>query len=402
MKNKVIIFVLLLLTFVPYSVKATTLQDLYDDLSNLQSSYNAAKNRANMTQAEINKVRASINTIENEIVQAQNDIVQAEKDIKKSEDEIAKRKEETNLMLRYLQIANSKGSSMIEYIFEADNYTDLIYRYSVVTQLSEANKNLMDELKRLISELEVKKTNLKAKQVELASKKKELQNKSASLQVQLQKENDSGLNISEQIAAKRKNIKYYESIGCKRNSDITQCNGIPAVSGWTYPLTSFRQSSNYGWDENRYHYAVDLGTGEGSVVKAVGPGKVMFAGTVGYKASCYSSYTHQYYSDCHCGGYVIQILHSYQGQEYISLYMHLLTSNVGYGSRVSGGQPIGTSGGGYQEISKWHDHCTAGGHLHFTMSKGSNLVGSSGVKGNTFNPKVFFPAMWGIGATLGL
>ena len=157
MKNKVIIFVLLLLTFVPYSVKATTLQDLYDDLSNLQSSYNAAKNRANMTQAEINKVRASINTIENEIVQAQNDIVQAEKDIKKSEDEIAKRKEETNLMLRYLQIANSKGSSMIEYIFEADNYTDLIYRYSVVTQLSEANKNLMDELKRLISELEVRK-----------------------------------------------------------------------------------------------------------------------------------------------------------------------------------------------------------------------------------------------------
>ena len=387
--------------FIPCSfVKATTLQDLYNDLANLESSYNAAKKKANMTQAEINKVRASITNIENEIAQAERDIVQAEKDIKASEEEIAKKKDETNRMLRYLQIANSKGTSMIEYIFEAEDYTDLIYRYSVVTQMSEANKKLMDELNKLIQELEAKKVNLKNKQVELAAKKKDLQAKSTMLQLQYQKENDSGLSIAEQIAAKRKNIKYYESIGCKRNSDITQCNGIPAVSGWTYPLNHFRQSSNYGWDENRYHYAVDLGTPEGSAVKAVGPGKVVFAGSVGYRASCYSSYTGQSYTNCHCGGYVVQILHSYQGQEYISLYMHLLTSNVGYGSRVSGGQTIGTSGGGTAEINKWHDHCTAGAHLHFTMSSGSDLVGSSGVKGNTFDPKRFFPAMWGIGAVL--
>ncbi len=399
MKKKFFVLVMIMM-FIPLSVRATTLQDLYDELSNLESSYNAAKNKANMTQAEINKVRASITTIENEITQAQNDIVQAEKDIKKSEEEIAKRKDETNQMLKYLQIANSKGSSMIEYIFDAEDYTDLIYRYSVVTQLSEANKKLMDELTVLISELETKKANLKTKQIELSNKKKELQNKSTLLQLQYQKENDSGLNIAEQIAAKKKNIKYYESIGCKRSSDITTCNGIPAVTGWTYPLASFRQSSNYGWDENRYHYAVDLGTPEGSTVRAVGPGKVIFAGSVGYKSSCYSSYTGQYYSDCHCGGYVIQILHTYNGQEYVSLYMHLINSYVGYGTRVSGGQAIGTSGGGTQEISKWHDHCTAGAHLHFTMSKGPNLIGSSGVKGNTFDPVRFFPAMRGIGSTL--
>ena len=205
MKDKLLV-VFIILLFIPCNfVYATTLQDLYNELANLESSYNAAKNKANMTQAEINRVRASINTTEREIAQAESDIVQAEKDIKKSEDEIAKRKEETNQMLKYLQIANSKGSSMIEYIFEADDYTDLIYRYSVVTQMSEANKKLMDELKVLIQELEVKKVNLRKKQTELTAKKKDLQSKSTMLQLQYEKENDSGLSIAEQISAKRRN-----------------------------------------------------------------------------------------------------------------------------------------------------------------------------------------------------
>lgn len=410
MKDKLLV-VFIILLFIPCNfVYATTLQDLYNELANLESSYNAAKNKANMTQAEINRVRASINTTEREIAQAESDIVQAEKDINKSEDEIAKRKEETNQMLKYLQIANSKGSSMIEYIFEADDYTDLIYRYSVVTQMSEANKKLMDELKVLIQELEVKKVNLRKKQTELTAKKKDLQSKSTMLQLQYEKENDSGLSIAEQISAKRRNIKYYENLGCKRSSDITSCNGVAAVTGWVYPISTFLQSSNYGWDENRYHYAVDLGVGEGTAVKAVGPGRVLYARASGRSDSCtidssvynrYKDYgVQRYYSNCTCGGNVVQILHTYNGRSYVSLYMHLLSINVSEGSSVSAGQVIGYSGGGPSEIKSLHDHCTGGPHLHFTMSEGSGLVGKSSMKGNTFDPVRFFPAMKGIGARL--
>lgn len=411
MKNRFIILSFILLIIFPLNVvKATTLQDLYNELSNLEKSYNAAKSKANMTQAEINKVRASITKTENEIVAAQNEIVKATNEIKKSEEEILKKKDETNQMLRYLQITSTKGDSMLEYIFDASDYTDLIYRYSVVTQMSDANKKLMDELNRLISELETKKENLKVKQTELAQKKVELQNKSTMLQLQYEKENDSGLSIAEQIAAKRRNIKYYENLGCKRSSDITSCNGVAAVSGWVYPLSHFNQSSNYGWDENRYHYAVDLGVGEGSAVKAVGPGTVMYARASGYSASCtidystwkrYSDYgVQRNYSNCTCGGNVIQILHTYNGRSYISLYMHLLSMNVSEGSKVSSGQVIGYSGGGPSEIKALHDHCTGGPHLHFTMSEGSGLVGKSSYEGNTFNPVRFFPAMKGIGSSL--
>ena len=251
---------------------------------------------------------------------------------------------------------------------------------------------------------------MKVKKTELSNKRADLQKKSALLQVQYEKENDSGLSIAEQVSAKRRQIKYYENMGCKRSSDINTCDGVAAVSGWVYPLSHFYQSSNYGWDENRYHYAVDLGVGEGTAVKAVGPGTVQYARRSGVKDSCTIDYSvwnkyksvgvQRYYSNCTCGGNVIQIKHTYNGQSYLSLYMHLRSMNVSEGARVSAGQVIGYSGGGPNEIIALHDHCTGGPHLHFAMSEGPYLIGYSSVKGNTFDPVRFFPAMRGIGSSM--
>ena len=80
--------------------------------------------------------------------------------------------------------------------------------------------------------------------------------------------------------------------------------------------------------------------------------------------------------------------------------MHLLSTSVNTGDIVTGGQVIGTSGGGPSSISKWKDDCTGGPHLHFAMSYGGSAIGSSSRQGSTFNPVKFFPAMKGYGATL--
>ena len=45
-------------------VKATTLRDLYNELSALEKSYAAAQKKANMTQSEMNNVKASIASTE--------------------------------------------------------------------------------------------------------------------------------------------------------------------------------------------------------------------------------------------------------------------------------------------------------------------------------------------------
>lgn len=363
-------------------VEATTLRDLYNELNSLEANYAAAQKKANLTQSEMNKVRASIISTEAEIKNAQNEIIKAEKEIESSQEEIDEKQEETNQMLLYLQLTGSKGNSMLEYIFEADNYTDFIYRYSVVSQMSDYNQAIVNDLNDLISTLNTKKEELSKKQEELSVKKSELQAQYLIVQAQYKDEHDDGMDIKEQISQMQKRINSFKSI-CSMDQDINTCSGIAAVDGWYSPLKHYYQTSEYAESRGSVkHYAVDLGAVEGSPVYAVANGKVL---------SVYSST---------CGGLVIQIQHNYNGSNYVSLYMHLIDGYVKINQSVTGGQVIGTSGGGPKEIAKWGDRCTEGAHLHFAMATGSSMIGSSSQKGSTFNPVRFFPAMKGYGSRL--
>ena len=372
------------------SVSAVTLRDLYNDLSSLEKSYNKAKEQAGISQAEMNRVKANIANTEQEIKKAQEEITQSEKEIIKSEEEIEEKREQTNQMLLYLQVMNSTGNSMLEYVFEADDYTDFIYRYSVVTQMTDYNQSIMDELEALVSQLTTKKQELAKKQEDLENKKVSLQSQYLIVQAKYKEQQEDSLDVASQINEQKKLIQVYKSMGCSMEQDIKNCNGVAPVDGWTYPLKKFWQSSNYGWDENRYHYAVDLAVSEGNKVYAVANGEVISS----------SVYWSKYNPGKSCGGYVIQIRHNYNGSYYVSLYMHLLDAYVSVGDKVTGGQVIATSGGGYRANSKWKDTCSGGAHLHFAMANGRGAIGSSGTKGSTFDPVKFFPAMKGIGSSL--
>ena len=389
MKRKLLFFVAVFSFFICSEVNALTLNDLYNDLATLERNYANAQKKANMTKQELNNLRASISSTEAEIKRAQNDIVKAENEILKSEEEIVSKKEETNQMLLYLQLTNSKGDSMLEYVMDADSYTDFIYRYAVVSQMSDYNQQIVTELNELVKTLNIKKDDLNKKQDELEVKIKDLEEKQMIVQTQYADEKDETLNVADQVAATKKRIKHYESLGCKKNQNVNTCTGIAAVDGWVYPLSRWYQTSNYGYDENRYHYAVDLHAPEGNEVKAVGNGEVIYSG-VYWRVPGVSS----------CGGLVIQIRHSYKGVDYISLYMHMLSSRVSVGTKVTAGQVIGTSGGGSASIKKYGDQCTGGAHLHFTMAYASKDGGiyntPSSSPGTTFNPLRFFPAMKGI------
>ena len=364
-------------------VEAKTLRQLYNELSTLEKNYNAAKSRVSMSQAELRNIKASIASAEAEIKSSQQQIIQAENDIQKSEAEIDKKKEETNQMLLYLQIMNSHGDSLLEYVMDADNYTDFIYRYAVVTQMSDYNQGLMDELKTLIDQLNSKKAALVKRQEELEKKKSDLQAKYLIVQVQSKNSEQEGLSVATQISEKKKLINSYKSLGCTMDQDVNSCSAMAAVNGWTYPLKRFYQTSAYAESRGSVkHYAVDLGVSEGTNVYAVANGIVLAAAA------------------SNCGGMVVQIKHNYNGSYYVSLYMHLIDSYVRVGNKVTGGQVIGTSGGGPREVSKWGDHCTQGAHLHFAMASGEGMIRYSSELGSTFNPVRFFPAMKGIGSKL--
>ena len=65
----------------------------------------------------------------------------------------------------------------MEYLFEAENYTDFIYRYAIVTQMTDYNQQLMNELETLVADLNTKKINLAKEQESLEKKKTDLQAK---------------------------------------------------------------------------------------------------------------------------------------------------------------------------------------------------------------------------------
>jgi hypothetical protein len=131
-----------------------------------------------------------------------------------------------------------------------------------------------------------------------------------------------------------------------------------AATAFIYPLSG-TITTDFGPDtlngEERYHYGIDIDGNTGDPVKASASGTVI------------KSYYSSSYGNC------VIVRHSINGQTYETLYAHLNTKNVSYGSAVSQGQIIGTVGNtGY----------SFGSHLHFELHKGT----WNSSKSNAVNP----------------
>ena len=182
--KKIAIFCLLLMLIFPSFVQAKSLNDMYNELAKLQKEYNNNKNNKNLTQSQINQISSDINTINNTITKIRYDIKQAEKDIEKSKDKIDDKKVETDGLIQFLQISNG-GNIYLEYLFDAESYTDFIYRYEVVKQLTNYNSDLIDELEVLIKDLQQKEKDLEKKNIELEKERTRLTSNLATLQSSL-------------------------------------------------------------------------------------------------------------------------------------------------------------------------------------------------------------------------
>ena len=379
MKKKILLLFLLLLIPI-YNVNAKTLKDFRNELSSLEKKYEEANNNKNLTSSQIDKLTEEVNSIVSSINSTKKEIESAEKDISDSQTKIEEKKEETNELLKFLQV--SQGENVyLEYVFKADSYTDFIYRYSVVSQLTEHNSELMEELKTLISELETKKSNLSKKQTTLEAKSSELNTKLNVLRVNLAGYKEEGTTIEEDISDMKKQIKKYEDMGCRENEDVVSCttrvnnNGNIVATGWTYPLTWGCVTSEYtgynirdDWSGGGGHHGIDLDcVSEGTNVYAAANGVV--ARVVNYSS---------------CGGNIVYVYHNVNGVPYTSVYMHLLRIYVSPNQVVTPSTVIGAVGGG---STASYDRCTGGTHLHFGLAYGQNAYNFNA---NSFNPRNIF------------
>ena len=358
--------VVLCMFFFLFEVDAKSLKQLKDQLAKdeaeLKENINNQKNaqeKVKKYEKELGETARKIDKYEIEIQEAKEEIVELNKDIDEKEKEI-------DSLLSFLQVSDG-DNVYLEYVFNAKDFTDFIYRSSIVEQLTEYNDELIDEMYDMIEENKKLQKNLNKKIDESESLIESLDKLLAKENLRIDDLNDDHKDIKADIKARKEEIKGYEDIykanGCKDDVDISIClaGSTPTASGFVRPLVKASVTSNYGM---RYHptkhyytmhYGIDLGASTGTKIYPVAPGTVSKIERVANPNKANSS----------CGGNKVYIRHIVNGKQYTSVYMHLHTVNVKINQVVMLDSVIGGVGGGEK-----YDYCTTGPHLHFGLMKG--------------------------------
>ena len=168
MKHKRIVIlatiVLSVVSFIalPVETNAKTLAQFEAEVEQYKQQLQAKKDQIALNDAEVAKIQKKINNIKAQIKQAEEEFIKLQEEIDESNREIKRKSEESKHIIEYYQIANGENS-YLEYIFGATSITDMIYRMSVVEQLTEYNDNLMRQLEDLIAKNQVKQKNTSPK-----------------------------------------------------------------------------------------------------------------------------------------------------------------------------------------------------------------------------------------------
>lgn len=376
-----LIFVMLVVNFfMPSnmdSVSAKTLRDLKNELEAKKNEYEESKHQQQLTEAEIAGTKASIKTINDEITNITKEMIELKEEIELLNEEIVEKEKEIKSIVNYYQISNGE-EAYLEYIFNAADFTDFIYRLAITEQLSDYNDKLIDEYNAKIKENEKKNKDLEEKTKSLQEKQKSLEKKMKSLKGSLNSILEENISIEEEIKMLEEYVDTYQNkykCGLDESLDVCGRDKLPPDTKFFRPVTSAAISAHFGWyspwGNSTWHYGVDFaGTGHGAPVYATASGKV--AGVM---------------KKWSCGGNMVFIHHLINGKKYTSNYAHLASVNVKVGDTVTRDTVIGRVGGN-PGIEYW-DKCSTGTHLHFQLAYGLYLSDYSSWA--TYESKSFDP-----------
>lgn len=395
----VLVIVILMVNFIIPSnienVEAKTLRDLKTELAAKEQEYQDSVNKKQFTEEELENKRNTITQIRLELDNIQNEIKTLDQEIEDLNVEIVEKEEEIKRIMNYYQLSNSE-SAYLEYIFEAADFTDFIYRMAIAEQLSKYNDQLVDEYHAKIKENEQKTKELDAKTVSLNEKQRELEAEIKTLGNQLDELYEESVSIEEEIEILKESIDLYENVyKCNLDDNINSCAGniLPPGTAFYRPLVYGRISSNFGYRTytshgktySDFHEGVDMSrSGHGASIYSVASGKVVAVTNAKY------TYDHDPKKATICGGNKIFIAHTVNGKKYTSAYYHVGQIYVSVGDVVTMDTVIGTVGGDVN-IEYWEKPaCTSASHLHFQIATGHYTIdyGSySGFKSRSFNPR---------------
>ena len=352
MKRKFLIIVLLLsFAIYPFTVQAKTIKQFEQEVANYTAQLEEKKNKLAKNDQEVEQIKKKIKQIEGQIAAAEAEVKRLQEEIDKSNKEIEKKSAESKKVMEYYQISNGENV-YLEYVFGAETMTDMIYRMSIIEQLTEYNDKIMKELQQLIDDNNKKKEEQNKKKTELNKLEQSLESEKERINADSKSIKETMPGIEDQIKAAKQQIKDLKNMGCGENEEkdacITRYWSRPSGGGGSLPSTNgFYRPMEYGYVTQGYggfggHMGVDLSSSNKSItIYPIASGQV--------SAKFYDIY----------GALVIKIRHNVGGKIIYSTYAHMRSWYVSVGQVVTENTPIGQMGS-----TGW----STGPHLHLEIT----------------------------------
>jgi len=282
MRKKILSSITVLCTFVmmlPISVLAeeVTFGQFQDDLAKAEKKLKDNNQSINNSQNQINADSETIRKLKSEIESMGVETNELQQQIAESNISIAERRQQTKDVISYYQM--SQGENIyLEYVFGGESITDLVYRLSIVEQITEYNEKVMEELENLIKANEQRK-------VDLANKEKEYENKISNLNAEIGKLTNSVSKLGElspgleqEVKTKRELVESYKAQGCKNRSDVIgkDCAVSSSNGQFSRPIKTGYITSFIGYRWGSLHRGLDMGSslGRNTPLYSVGYGRI--------------------------------------------------------------------------------------------------------------------------------
>ena len=288
--TSVIIFTLVVSFLLSPKVHATTLKEYEDAVNKYTKELQEKEAKIAKNDAEVAQIKARISQIENEIAAALKEIEQLEIEIDNSNKEIAKKEDESKKIMEYYQLSEGENA-YLEYAFGAQTITDMIYRVSIVEQLTEYNNQVMHELEELIKTNQQKTEELANKNKELDKLKDELQDQKERIQADTDSILETVPTVKEQIRVYQEQVNYWKNKGCKSNDILgVTCAVPPKVSSSGFAASDiigangFRLPMDHGYLTQNFsgkggHMGIDIGsTNKSEPIFPIANGLVIYVG----------------------------------------------------------------------------------------------------------------------------
>lgn len=378
----------------PIDTKAKTIAEFEAEVTKFTNELNAKKANLAKNDAEVAQIKKEIASAEKQIKEAEAEILTLQNEIDASNLEIRRKSEESKAILEYYQISNGENI-YLEYAFGASNITDMIYRMSIVEQLTDYNDKIMKELEELIAKNKQQQEALTVKKKNLANLKVQLNAKKARIEADSEAIIESMPSIETQIKEAQSQVTYFKNLGCGKNEDIQACQfriaqaaqgSLPSVGYFSRPMAKGYVTQKFHSGHIGYDFSSSNKT---EPIYPIAEGVVHHIYTDNCTGSNWCSQMGTY---CKGNAKIVVTKHNYNEKYYYVAYVHLSSyGNISVGQYVSRNTVIGYMG---------NTGCSTGAHLHMEISTchWANNGGctSSGYNQRMVNPSSLmnFPSSW--------